>query len=159
MMTMNLKYLLYRHNLETWHVGRRFINAYGPKEGHSKDEQTIAFFAKLDQEIKNAKLFGHLCCVQLDANAKLGKAVIPNDPHCMLQNGQLLFDVITRNNMVVCNSLEACDGTITRRRSTVKGLEESIIDYFIICQDLYSFFKFMKIDDKNVLTRYTKKKN
>ena len=137
----------------------RFINAYGPKEGNSKDDQTIAFFAKIDQEIKNAKLFGHLCCLQLDANAKLGKNIIPNDPHNMSSNGQLLYDVITRNSMIVCNSLETCEGTITRRRTTVNGLEESIIDYFIICQDFYSFFVSMKIDSNSVLTRYVKKKN
>ena len=76
----------------------------------------------------------------------------------MSANGQLLFEVINRNNMIVCNSLESCDGTITRRRSTVNGLEESVIDYFIICQELHTYFKSMKIDENNVLTRYMKKK-
>ena len=95
----------------------------------------------------------------MDANAKLGKQVIPNDPHNMSANGQLLFDVIMRNNMIICNSLEKCDGTITRRRSTVNGIEESVIDYFIICQDFYTYFISMKIDNDNVLTRYSKKKN
>ena len=137
----------------------RLINAYGPKEGHAKEEQTIAFYAKLDQEIQNAKIFGHLCCLQLDSNAKLGKEIIKNDPNVMSPNGHLLFDVITRNNMIVCNSLDRCNGTITRRRSTVNGIEESVLDYFLICQDFYKYFISMQIDDINVLTRYRKRKN
>ena len=137
----------------------RFINAYGPSEGCSRDEKTIAFYAKLDQEIKNSKMFGHMTCLQLDANAKLGYDVIKGDPHCMSSNGELLYDVINRNNMIVCNALENCNGSITRQRSTAKGTEASIIDYFIICQDMYTYFQSMKIDDVNVLTRYFKKKD
>ena len=136
----------------------RFINAYGPSEGCSRDEKTIAFYAKLDQEIKTSKLFGHMVCIQLDANAKLGRDIIKGDHHNMSPNGELLYDVITRNNMIVCNALENCSGTITRQRSTVNGVEASVIDYFIICQDMFTYFHSMKIDDKNVLTRYAKKK-
>ena len=137
----------------------RFINAYGPSEGCSQDQKTIAFYAKLDQEIKTAKLFGHMVCLQLDANAKLGRDVIKGDHHTMSPNGELLYDFISRNNLIVCNALESCSGTITRQRSTVNGIEASVIDYFIICQDMFSYFQSMRIDDKNVLTRYVKKKN
>ena len=136
----------------------RYINAYGPKEGYSKTDHTISFYARLDQEIKNAKLLGHLVCVQLDANTKLGKSVIKDDIHDMSPNGQLLYDVIERDELVICNALDACQGSITRRRSTINGIEESILDYFIICQDLFVYFSSMKIDSSNVLTRYVKRK-
>ena len=132
----------------------RFINAYGPREGHLNDEKTIAFYAKLDQEIQNAILFGHMICLELDANAKLGCNIIEGDPHKMSPNGELLFDIIERNNLMVCNASDKCTGLITRQRSTSRSKEESIIDYFIVCQELYLQLKSMKIDDENVLTQF-----
>ena len=53
---------------------------------------------------------------------------------------------------------EVCDGTITSRRKTVNGLEESVLDYFVMCQELFAMLSSMKIEEKRslVLSRYSK---
>ena len=50
-------------------------------------------------------------------------------------------------------------GTITRKRITVNGTEESVLDYFIVCQELFTLLSSMKIDEDRsfVLSRYTKR--
>ena len=64
----------------------RFINAYGPQEDET--ESSKSFFAKLDEEIKSAKVSGSLICMELDANSKLGSSVIPGDPKPQSKNGK-----------------------------------------------------------------------
>ena len=51
-------------------------------------------------------------------------------------------------------------GTITRRRKTTKKLEESVIDFFVICDKLDPYLECLVIDEdkENVLTNYKKKK-
>ena len=51
-----------------------------------------------------------------------------------------------------------CEGKITRRRVTVNNIEESIIDYIIVCQEMFMFMISMKVDANNVLTSFSKKK-
>ena len=43
---------------------------------------------------------------------------IPNDPHQMSPNVALLAEVVDRQNMVVANGTDTCEGTITRKRIT-----------------------------------------
>ena len=61
---------------------------------------------------------------------------------------------------MICNAKDLCEGTITRTRKTVIGSEISVLDYFIICQELFFLLCFMKIDEKQnvVLSRYSKSK-
>ena len=101
----------------------RFINAYGPQE-YATLEDKIAFYARLDQEVKNAKLFNCLVCLEMDANAKVGYNVIKNDPNAMSDNGEYLMELMERNNLIICNATDKCEGTITRERVTVNGTEQ-----------------------------------
>ena len=94
----------------------------------------------------------------MDANAKVGWDVIEGDPHPTSNNGELLLDFVKRNNLVICNASDLCEGKITRKRITINGTEESIIDYIIVCQEMFMFLKSMKIDENNVLTSYSRKK-
>ena len=139
----------------------RFINAYGPQESSATGDQlkTIEFYAFLEQEIKNAQLLGHLICLQMDSNAKLGSDFIPNDPHSMSSNGQFISDIIMRNDLIVCNGSEKCEGLVTRERHTTKGFEQSVLDYLIVCPKLFTYFSRMKIDKDNSFRRYIKTKN
>ena len=98
----------------------RFINGYGPQE-YEKLEDRISFYTRLEQEVVNGKLFDKLICIQMDANAKLGKECIPGDPHARSGNGDLLFEFCERNNLVICNTTDLCQGTITRQRKTING--------------------------------------
>ena len=64
------------------HIGNfecRFINGYGPQE-YQNIEDRIKFFARLEQEVINAKLFDNLICIEMDANAKLGPELIKKSP-------------------------------------------------------------------------------
>ena len=83
----------------------------------------------------------------MDANSKVGPQVIIGDPHPMSQNGELLLDFVQRNNLIICNASDLCEG----KRITINGIEESILDYFIICQEMYMFLLSMKIDEKQVI--------
>ena len=125
----------------------RFINGYGPQEAADADIR-INFFARIEEEIINAKLQGALICIQLDANAKLGSDIIKGDPHQRSSNGELLLGTVTRNNLIVCNSTALCTGVITRTRSTVNGDEESVIDFMIVCEELFALMTEMRVDEE-----------
>ena len=99
--------------------------------------------------------------VEMDANAKLGPEWINEDPHPQSQNGALLHAIIVRNNLSVLNTSKNCKGIITRRKQTIRGLEESIIDFMIVCEELFNFFSEMIIDESRIysLSRYQKTKS
>ena len=94
----------------------------------------------------------------MDANAKLGKEVIKSDPNPRSSNGDLLFELCERNNLIICNATDLCQGVITRERKTILGYERSILDYFILCEEMFSYLSSMKIDEARsyVLTKYSK---
>ena len=52
----------------------------------------------------------------------------------------ILETIIERNNLIVVNGLkEKRKGVITRQRSTVNGIEQSVIDFVIIPNNLFCF--------------------
>ena len=121
---------------QTGEVRTRFINAYGPQEA-SEDATKQEFYNQLDIEIKKSKVAGSLICIEMDANAKLGSKVILNDPHPQSKNGKLLENLIEDNDLVVVNGSALCEGLINRKRVTVASTEESILDYFIVCKEMF----------------------
>ena len=58
----------------------RVINAYGPQEDDAFNKK-ILFWQTLEQEINAAKNANCLTLIEMDANAKLGKNVLKQDPH------------------------------------------------------------------------------
>ena len=127
----------------------RFINGYGPQdEANSSDEEKNEFFNRLDVEVKASRMAGTMVCVQMDANSKLGSAYIPGDKKPMSKNGRLLAKVIEENDLIVVNGTAKCDGVITRYRKTINGVEESVIDFFIVCRQ---FFNLVNSLTKNIL--------
>ena len=136
----------------------RIINAYGPQEDDSK-ENIIDFWSEIEREIIKAKDNNCLIVIQMDANAKVGKEVIKNDPHETSNNGKILLEMVERNNLTIANSLSKCNGVITRDRKTVTNDEKSVIDYLIICEEMEEYLEEMIIDDDRtmVLTKYNKK--
>ena len=122
----------------------------------------MPFFTKLEEEIVSAKLANKAIIIQMDANSKLGKEIVPNNPKEQSQNGKVLAEIVERNALVVANSLsEKCQGLITRKRTTEDGVEESIIDFVIVSADLVCDLKEMIIDEKkeHALTKITRKNN
>ena len=126
----------------------RFLNGYGPQET-ADIEKRIKFFAHLEEEVIKAKLSGALVCIELDANAKLGFDIIENDPHEVSANGELFLGVIERNNLIVGNATQLCNGVITRKRTTVNGVEKSVIDFLVVCEELFAHMTKMIIDEDN----------
>ena len=121
-------------------------------------ENRINFYARLEQEVVNAKLFSNMVCIEMDANAKVGSEIIKADPNSRSSNGTLLVELCERNNLIICNATQLCQGVITRQRDTVKGAEKSVIDYLIVCAELFSYLASMTIDEARsfVLTNYSK---
>jgi hypothetical protein len=139
----------------------RVITGYGPQE-NIKADKAMPFFSKLEEEIVSAKLANKSIIIQLDANSKLGKNVIPKDPKDQSPNGAVLADIIDRNALIVANSLETkCSGVITRSRSIEGRVEESVIDFVIISADLLDDIEELIIDEKreHALTKITHSKN
>ena len=125
----------------------RLIVGYGPQENIPVAER-MPFFATLEEEIVSAKMAGKSIIIQMDANSKLGKEIIPKDPKAQSPNGKVLEGVINQNGLVVVNSLkQKCSGVITRRRTTIDGTEESVIDFLIVSLDLISDIKELVIDE------------
>ena len=138
----------------------RIINSYGPQEYWSWDTK-VNYFTELESRIILAKSDQKFVCLELDANSKLGNKIIPGDPHPMSQNGKLLSDIISRQNLIVVNATDKCIGEITRYKKTVRGEEKSILDYFIVCQEFYQKVENMLVDEerKYVFARFYKTKN
>ena len=137
----------------------RIINGYGPQE--EDNVQSIHnFWQDIEKEIISAKEQNCKILLQFDANAKIGNEFLALDPNKMSNNGKIMLDILKRQNLFILNIDKNCKGVITRQRVTVKGVEISVLDYTIVCENLKMMFDHMMIDEDrtHVLTKYTKKR-
>ena len=96
--------------------------------------------------------------LQMDSNAHLGKDIVKNDVNDQNLNGKLFAQFLERMpNLTLINSLDLCEGTITRIRKTIRGFEFSVLDVFVTCDRILPFIKWMTVDEKRetVLTNYS----
>ena len=125
----------------------RVINGYGPQENIEVKDR-LPFFSTLEEEIVSAQISNKSLIIQMDANSKLGKEMLPRDVHEQTANGAALAGIINRNALMVVNSVEKkVNGLITRRRVTVDSTEESIIDFVIVSADLIEDVEELIIDE------------
>ena len=138
----------------------RIMSGYGPQENLDTDKR-MPFFSVLEEEIVRAKVSNKSIIIQLDANSKLGKNIIPGDPHDQTPNGAALAEIVNRHALTVVNSIRnKVKGVITRRRITENGIEESVIDFLIVSNDLVEEVKEMVIDEqKDHALAVVKRKN
>ena len=130
----------------------RIINGYGPQED-DKYQNKLNFWMGLDQEIVSAKSESCLIMIQMDANAKVGRKIISADPNNVTDgNGQQMLDLIDRHGLQLLNADQMCTGAITRCRVTTKNTEVAILDYVLVCQELYKYFEKMAIDEERNYT-------
>ena len=132
--------------------------AYGPQE-NSSIEKKEAFWNYLDEEVLEAEKDGAGLIFHFDGNLWAGSNIIPGDPKQQNKNGKLFENFLKRNsNLSVVNGLQICEGLITRSRLKGSKLEESVLDFFIVCSSVLPYVKKMVIDDKKqyVLTNYHK---
>ena len=139
----------------------RCTAAYGPQEC-DEIEKKEAFWNHLDREVDEAKKSGSGFILQFDGNLWAGSNLIPGDPRPQNKNGKLLELFLKRNpTLSIVNSLPQCQGLVTRSRLKNGVLEESILDFFIVCSSVLPFVKSMVIDESknHILTNYRAFKN
>ena len=93
----------------------------------------------------------------MDGNLWAGSNLIPGDPNQQNANGRLFQHFLQRNTHLVCvNSLDVCEGLITRVRNTKHRTEKAVLDFFVICDKVLPFLKKMVIDEQrlHVLTNF-----
>ena len=135
-------------NIHIQNIKIRCCVAYGPQENVNiiKKEK---FWNYLNEEVHFAKNDGAGFILQFDGNLWAGKKIIPNDPHKQNQNGKYFEMFLKHNNLSVVNSLNLCEGLITRSRSLKSGQSQnSVLDFFVVCQQILPFVTEMFIDDK-----------
>ena len=137
----------------------RVINAYGPQEDDS-NLRRFNFWQELENEVISAKDNNCLIIIQMDANAKIGKDKIKNDPNEMSSNGKIMIEMIKRQGLIIGNCLNQCKGTITRERANLNNVEQAVLDYVVMCEGMKMFLDEMVIDEErvHVLTKYAGKR-
>ena len=134
--------------------------AYGPQENMSIEKKE-AFWNYLDVEVLEAEKNGTGLIFQFDGNLWAGRNIIPGDPRKQNKNGELFEAFLKRNpNLTVVNGPQ-CAGLITRSRLKGYNIEESILDFFVVCSLVQPYLTKMVIDDKkeHILTNYQNVKN
>ena len=136
----------------------RCICGYGPQENHNLEKKK-KFWERLTIEVEEAIENGKAIIIQMDGNLWAGPEIIRNDPHKCNQNGQFFKEFLKLfPNLYIANNLDLCEGLITRRRQTVNKLEESVLDFFIVCDKILPFVSRMIVDEEQnfVLSNYSK---
>ena len=134
----------------------RLICGYGPQLYDCKDRKD-KFWTYCNKEIQSAKEDGAAVILQMDGNSWAGDKIIPGDPNSQNSNGKRLEEFLVKNpHLTVVNALPICEGKFTRVRHTKKKVQRSIIDFFIVCNQILPLITKMTIDEKgeNSLTRY-----
>ena len=94
----------------------RVVTGYGPQENAIKEKKD-KFWDFLEREANYADLEGDGLLIQMDGNLHAGSNILKNDPNIQNQNGKLFGQFLDRNpNLIVVNTLEICEGIITRKR-------------------------------------------
>ena len=124
------------------------VTGYGPQESDciSCKEK---FWDFLDKEVHSAKHEKDGIFIEINSNAWAGNKLIPNDPNIQNNNGKLLEKFLNRNkNTTLVNSLPICEGLIIRKRQTKCLNEKSILDLFIVCDQIMHYVVQMHVDEK-----------
>ena len=133
--------------IEVQNKAIRIITGCGPQENWQEDKIRPFFIAALEAEIVKAEITGKSVIIEVDANSKLGKKYIPNDPHEVSPHGKILADVIERHALIVANGSRRCTGLVTTQRCTKNRSEKSCIDLVLLSSDLNEDFKSLNIDE------------
>ena len=95
-----------------------------------------------------------------DGNLWAGKSIIPNDPREQNRNGKLFEQFLDRNpHLKVVNSMDLCEGLITRKRLRNGKLEQIVLDFLVVCPITLPHITRMVIDEnmKNMFRQITNK--
>ena len=126
----------------------RCVTGYGPQESDCIGRKE-KFWNFLDQEVHSAKEENIGIVIEIDSNAWAGDEIIPNDPNKQNNNGKLLESFLKRNkNITLVNALPLCEGLVTRKRITQCLNEKSVLDIFLVCENILPFVTGMHVDER-----------
>ena len=134
--------------------------AYGCQET-DLIENKEAFWKYMNEEVLEATQSDSGLVMQFDGNLWAGEEIIPNDPRPQNRNGKMFKQFLEQNpHLTVVNSLSLCKGVVTRRRFREGRLEESVLDFFVVCHLVLPHVTRMIIDEERryVLTNYERAK-
>ena len=138
----------------------RCVVAYGCQE-NDLVERKEAFQDYIDEEVDVADNSESGFILHFDGNLWAGEDIIPGDPRPQNRNGLLFKEFLDRHpHLTVVNALPLCDGIITRRRVCKGVIEESVLDFFVVCDRVLPFVKKMVVDESKqyILTNYQQAK-
>ena len=146
--------------IEIWVEGFpiRLVCGYGP-QNYDKTYRKEMFWNYLNNEVENATNNGAGFILQMDGNLWAGKNIIKDDPRDQNQNGKYFEKFLEKNSsLTVVNALPLCTGMFTRRRNTKKGMQESVLDFFVVCDKILPLVTSMTIDElgQSSLIKYKK---
>ena len=88
----------------------------------------------MDGEVTESNNAGAGLIIHMDGNLWAGNQIILKDPRPQNRNGKPFEDFLLKNShLTVVNSLDLCEGLITRSRLRDGKLEESVLDFFVVC--------------------------
>ena len=138
----------------------RIINGYGPQEYDCEQKKTL-FWNYLENELMECESEGSGCIILMDSNAWLGPNIIKNDPHKQNKNGELFNNFLMRNpQMHLLNASDICEGLVTRCRTLENRIEESVIDFVIVCNKIRPYMTKFIVDEQKcfAFSHFSKKK-
>ena len=126
----------------------RVIVGYGVQENASKEKKD-KFWDFIEKEVNDAEALGQGILLQMDGNLHAGEELIKNDPNPQKVNGKMLMQFLQRNtSLTVMNSMNICEGLITRQRVLKSRTERAVLDFFVVNDKLLPFLKQMIIDER-----------
>ena len=154
-------------NVKTFEM--RLVVGYGAQENDrqaklhnmSQNERKQLMWNFIEEETKEAERLEQGIVVQIDSNAHLGPEQIKKDPNPINENGKMFAKFMKQNpGLSVVNSLNICKGLITRRRETITGVQEAVLDLFLVNQRMIPYLKQMTVDEDEeyILTNFAQKK-
>ena len=126
----------------------RILNCYGPQI-IDQMERKAAFWARLHEEFSDATNQGISCLLQMDGNLHAGPDMIPGDPNEVNSNGKIFKNFLDNNPTVqLVNGTVKCEGSITRHRVKARKVEQAILDFVCVTEDLQPYIQSLKIDQR-----------
>ena len=125
----------------------RIVTAYGPQENASIDKKNN-FWEFLEKEMNDAEFEEEGLILQMDGNLHAGPNLIKHDPNKQNQNGKIFLEFLERNpQLTVVNTLNVCEGLITRSRKVEEKNEKAVLDFFVVNEKILPFIKRMIVDE------------
>ena len=90
----------------------------------------------MNNEVKKAKQKSCMVALEFDANAKVGKNILKEDPNDTSIIGKYLLEFIDKQDLVITNANKLCKGSITHQRRVENKEEKAILNYVIICKEM-----------------------